>query len=426
MSSDVQGTVDARFEKMREVLAANLESGADLGASVAVVLDGEPVVDLWGGWADHEQTKPWERDTITNVWSSTKTMMAVSALVLVDRGELDVDERVAHYWPEFAANGKDDVRVRHLLSHTSGVSGWAQPVEVADIYDWEKSTSMLAAQAPWWEPGTASGYHALNQGHLVGEVIRRITGQKLGEFFAEQIAGPLGADFHIGLAPSEFHRVAPVVPPPPLPIDLASLDLDSVMVKTFTGPAPAAEVSWTSEWRQADIGAANGHGNARSVARVQSLISNGGEVDGIRLLRPETIELIFREQANGTDLVLGIPARPAQRIDARAGRRQDLLLGRLGRLDRGERSRSPHDRHLHDEPHGCRTRRRHAGLRAVAGGRRSGCLTTTKGRLRFRDGHRSEVRQADRYHQCGRRAGADPRHRGPHVVVQPAGQGRAA
>jgi CubicO group peptidase (beta-lactamase class C family) len=309
MSSDVQGTVDARFEKMREVLAANLESGADLGASVAVVLDGEPVVDLWGGWADHEQTKPWERDTITNVWSSTKTMMAVSALVLVDRGELDVDERVAHYWPEFAANGKDDVRVRHLLSHTSGVSGWAQPVEVADIYDWEKSTSMLAAQAPWWEPGTASGYHALNQGHLVGEVIRRITGQKLGEFFAEQIAGPLGADFHIGLAPSEFHRVAPVVPPPPLPIDLASLDLDSVMVKTFTGPAPAAEVSWTSEWRQADIGAANGHGNARSVARVQSLISNGGEVDGIRLLRPETIELIFREQANGTDLVLGIPAR---------------------------------------------------------------------------------------------------------------------
>jgi CubicO group peptidase (beta-lactamase class C family) len=309
MSSDVQGTVDARFEKMREVLAANLESGSDLGASVAVVLDGEPVVDLWGGWADHEQTKPWERDTITNVWSSTKTMMAVSALVLVDRGELDVDERVAHYWPEFAANGKDDVRVRHLLSHTSGVSGWAQPVEVADIYDWEKSTSMLAAQAPWWEPGTASGYHALNQGHLVGEVIRRITGQKLGEFFAEQIAGPLGADFHIGLAPSEFHRVAPVVPPPPLPIDLASLDLDSVMVKTFTGPAPAAEVSWTSEWRQADIGAANGHGNARSVARVQSLISNGGEVDGIRLLRPETIELIFREQANGTDLVLGIPAR---------------------------------------------------------------------------------------------------------------------
>ena len=258
--SNVEGVCDSRFEAMRDILQRNLDSGADLGASVAVVLEGEPVVDLWGGWANTDQTQPWERDTITNVWSSTKTMMALSALVLADRGELDVYAPVSKYWPEFAANGKADVKVRHLLSHTSGVSGWAQPVVVDDIFDWQKSTSMLAAQAPWWEPGTMSGYHALNQGHLVGEVIRRITGMKLGEFFAKEIAGPLGADFHIGLDPSEFHRVSNVVPPPPLPIDLATLDPDSVMVKTFTGPAPDASVSWTSEWRQADIGAANGHG----------------------------------------------------------------------------------------------------------------------------------------------------------------------
>lgn len=307
--TDVQGTVDPRFEAMREVLQRNLDSGADLGASVAVVLEGEPVVDLWGGWADPERTRPWERDTITNVWSSTKTMIALSALVLVDRGELDVHQTVAHYWPEFAASGKESVEVRHLLSHTSGVSGWAQPVEVSDIYDWEKSTSMLAAQAPWWTPGTASGYHALNQGHLVGEVIRRITGQRLGEFFATEIAGPLGADFHIGLPESEFHRVSNVVPPPPLPIDLASIDPDSVMVKTFTGPAPDASVSWTSEWRRADIGAANGHGNARSVARVQSAITNGGAVDGVQLLSPATIDTIFEEQASGVDLVLGVASR---------------------------------------------------------------------------------------------------------------------
>ncbi len=307
--SNVEGVCDSRFEAMRDILQRNLDSGADLGASVAVVLEGEPVVDLWGGWANTDQTQPWERDTITNVWSSTKTMMALSALVLADRGELDVYAPVSKYWPEFAANGKADVKVRHLLSHTSGVSGWAQPVVVDDIFDWQKSTSMLAAQAPWWEPGTMSGYHALNQGHLVGEVIRRITGLKLGEFFAKEIAGPLGADFHIGLDPSEFHRVSNVVPPPPLPIDLATLDPDSVMVKTFTGPAPDASVSWTSEWRQADIGAANGHGNARSVARAQSVITNGGEVDGIRLLSPKTIDLIFDEQANGLDLVLGIPTR---------------------------------------------------------------------------------------------------------------------
>ena len=306
---NVEGVCDSRFEAMREILQRNVDSGADLGASVAVVLEGEPVVDMWGGWANTDKTQLWERDTITNVWSSTKTMMALSALVLADRGELDVYAPVSKYWPEFAANGKADVKVRHLLSHTSGVSGWAQPVVVDDIFDWQKSTSMLAAQAPWWEPGTMSGYHALNQGHLVGEVIRRITGLKLGEFFAKEIAGPLGADFHIGLDPSEFHRVSNVVPPPPLPIDLATLDPDSVMVKTFTGPAPDASVSWTSEWRQADIGAANGHCNARSVARAQSVITNGGEVDGIRLLSPKTIDLIFDEQANGLDLVLGIPTR---------------------------------------------------------------------------------------------------------------------
>lgn len=305
----VQGTVDDRFVAMRDVLQRNLDSGADLGASVAVVLDGEMVVDLWGGWADHERTAAWQSDTITNVWSSTKTMMALCALVLADRGELDLFAPVARYWPEFAAHGKADIEVRHLLSHTSGVSGWAQPVTVDDIYDWEKSTSMLAAQEPWWEPGTASGYHALNQGHLVGEVVRRITGLKLGEFFAQEIAGPLGADFHIGLDPAEFHRIAPVVPPPPMEIDFSTVDLDGVMIKTFTGPAPDASVSWTSEWRQADIGAANGHGNARSVARIQSAITNDGVVDGIRLLSPETIELIFREQASGMDLVLGVESR---------------------------------------------------------------------------------------------------------------------
>lgn len=306
---EIEGSCDPRFEALRDVLQRNVDSGADLGASVAVVLHGEPVVDLWGGWSDTDRTVPWERDTLVNVWSSTKTMMALSALVLVERGELDLYQKVAHYWPEFAANGKADIEVRHLLSHTSGVSGWDQPVVVDDLYDWEKSTSMLAAQAPWWEPGTQSGYHALNQGHLVGEVVRRITGRKLGQFFADEIAGPLGADFHIGLAPSEFHRVSNVVPPPPLPIDWETIDLSSVLVKTFTGPAPDASVAWTPEWRQADIGAANGHGNARSVARVQSIITNGGEVDGVRLLSPATIEKIFDEQASGMDLVLGIESR---------------------------------------------------------------------------------------------------------------------
>jgi CubicO group peptidase (beta-lactamase class C family) len=151
-------------------------------------------------------------------------MTALAALVLVDRGEFDLDANVAKYWPEFAARGKGAVKVRHLLSHTSDVSGWEQPVTLDDVYDWDKSTALLAAQAPWWKPRTTSGYHALTYGHLIGEVIRRITGQRLGEFFAAHVAGPLNADFHIGLPPSEFHRVANVVSPPRAPADPPPFD----------------------------------------------------------------------------------------------------------------------------------------------------------------------------------------------------------
>src|SRR5438132_13730488 len=305
------GTCSARFDPLRELFAAKLESGEDLGASLAVNIDGEMVVDLWGGWADGARTVPWAENTITCVFSTTKTMTALAALVLVDRGELDLDANVAAYWPEFAVRGKAGIKVRHLLSHTSGVSGWDQPITLEDLYDWDKSTALLATQAPWWEPGTASGYHMLTYGHLIGEVIRRITGQRLGEFFAARIAGPLGADFHIGLPPSEFHRVANVVPWPPQPTYPAQLDPNGPAFKTFTGPAvqPDMKWSWTERWRRADIGAANGHGNACSVARLQSAVACGGEVDGVRLLAPKTIDRIFEVQGNGIDLVIGIPAK---------------------------------------------------------------------------------------------------------------------
>jgi CubicO group peptidase (beta-lactamase class C family) len=308
----LRGTCSARFDPVRELFTAELESGEDLGASVALNIDGEMVVDLWGGWADEARTVPWTEHTITNVFSTTKTMTALAALVLVDRGELDLDATVARYWPEFAARGKAGVKVRHLLSHTSGVSGWEQPVTLEDVYDWDKSTALLAAQAPWWEPGTASGYHMLNYGHLIGEVIRRITGQRLGEFFAAHVAGPLEADFHIGLPPSEFDRVANVVPPPSYsdvpPLDTKS-DPNGVAFKTWTNPSASPESSWTEGWRRADIGAGNGHGNARSVARLQSAVGCGGVVDGVPLLSPRTIDRIFEVQSEGIDLVIGIPVK---------------------------------------------------------------------------------------------------------------------
>ena len=304
--ADVDGTFDPRFKAVRDALESTLDAGADVGASVAVVLDGELVVDVWGGWADEEAGLPWERDTITNVWSTTKTMAALCALILADRGELDVNAPVARYWPEFKAAGKEAVEVRHLLGHTSGLSGWQEPMRPKDVYDWEKATSLLAAQAPWWEPGTASGYHAFTQGYLVGEVVRRVTGKTIGTFFATEVAGPLGADFHIGLDAADDPRVSKVIAPPRI---ASTLDPSSIAMRTLSNPPLSAEQSWESDWRRAEIPAAGGHGNARSVATVQSVLACAGEVGGVRLLSAEGCEAVFREQSNGTDLVIGFPTR---------------------------------------------------------------------------------------------------------------------
>ena len=273
--ADIHGACEDRFAAVRSTMQRYLDSGEELGASLVLDIDGDIVIDMWGGFCDGARAVPWSEHTITNVWSSTKTVTSLAALMLVDRGELDVDAPVARYWPEFAASGKQDIQVRHLMSHSCGVSGLDQPAVVEDLYDWHKATSRMAAQAPWWEPGTASGYHALNYGHLVGEVVRRISGKTLKQFVAEEIAGPLGADFQIGAAESDWGRIADVVPPPPLPFDLEALGPDSPTVKTLTGPAAEADVANTPGWRRADIGAANGHGNARSLARIMSLVARG-------------------------------------------------------------------------------------------------------------------------------------------------------
>src|SRR5580765_521433 len=211
---ELYGIALGPFANLREAFASNFASGNEVGASFCATVDGETVVDLWGGWADEARTRAWQSDTIVNVYSTTKTMTALVALLLADRGELDFEAPVARYWPQFAANGKADIKVSHLMSHSAGLSGWKQPIAKEDLYDWEKVTALLAAQAPLWPPGTASGYHAITQGYLVGEVVRRIAGKSLGTVFREEIAEPLGADFHIGLPASEDDRVAELIPPP--------------------------------------------------------------------------------------------------------------------------------------------------------------------------------------------------------------------
>lgn len=305
--TEIHGICDERFEPVRAAFAENFDRAGEIGASAAVTIDGELVVDIWGGHTDLERTTPWERDTITNVWSTTKTMSFLCALILADRGELDFHAPVSRYWPEFAAGGKDGAEVRHIMSHSAGLPAWEPPVVVEDLYDWEKSTSMLAAQTPWWEPGTASGYHAVSQGHLIGEVVRRITGQSIGQFFRTEIAEPLGADFHIGLPPEHDHRTVRVIPPPASPLTI--LTPGSIAARTFNGPQLRAEASWDDAWRRAEIPAAGGQGNARSVAMVQSVIACGGSVGDLTLLSPAGCDRVFEVQSTGTDLVLGLPIR---------------------------------------------------------------------------------------------------------------------
>jgi CubicO group peptidase (beta-lactamase class C family) len=303
--AEIQGSYDDLFTAVPDALAALLDEG-DVGGSVAVFVDGEPVVDVWGGFADADRTIPWQRDTITGVWSVTKTMTALCALILADRGELDLSAPVAQYWPEFAAQGKDGVLVRHLLSHTAGLPDWDGPVE--ELYDWPSATARLAAQSPQWEPGTAAGYHSLTQGFLVGEVVRRITGRSVGEFLADEVAGPLGADFRIGLSAEHDHRVALSVPPP-------SRDEDYLASAPGAAATPASATRMrvrdgnSVAWRRAQIPAASGFGNARSVALIQSAMACGGTVRGVRLLSPAGCDRAWEEQFSGEDRLLGMPMR---------------------------------------------------------------------------------------------------------------------
>ncbi len=309
----IDGFCNPKFDAVKAAFDANFTQGTDLGASVAVIHRGEVVVDLWGGHTDATKSTEWGRDTLINVWSTTKTMTALCMLILMDRSELDPDAPVAKYWPEFEANGKGNVLIRHIMSHTAGLPGWDEKIDVSVLFDWDRACALLAAQPTWWEPGTASGYHATSQGFLCGEVVRRVTGLTLGHFFAREVAGPTGADFHIGTSQAQDHRVISVIPPEPtagfagLPADAVIPPEFEIAHRTFTNPQTQAEVSFTIPWRRAELPAVGGHGNARSVAVAQHAVSHGGLAFGRRILSPNATDVIFREQHTGIDRVLFSP-----------------------------------------------------------------------------------------------------------------------
>ncbi|MHB8379720.1 MAG: serine hydrolase domain-containing protein [Acidimicrobiales bacterium] len=298
----VQGTATERFDVLRENLEESLAIGDDVGASVAVIHHEELVCDLWGGFRDAARTIPWDRNTLVNVWSTTKTMIFLVALMLSDRGQLDFNATVASYWPEFGAHDKGAIEVRHLMNHTSGLPGWSDAVRAEDLANWELCVQDLADQAPWWDERTRSGYHLATQGFLIGEVVRRITGTTIGQFFKTEVADVLDADFFIGLPESEEHRVSVVIPPAetePLPVDRLS-----VGYRARTSPVISADTPRHRWWRAAEIPAANGHGNARSVALVQQIVANNGHALGHRFFKESVGERLFHVQTSGVDQVL--------------------------------------------------------------------------------------------------------------------------
>jgi CubicO group peptidase (beta-lactamase class C family) len=311
---EINGFCHDRFSGVLETFQNNFKHHKEVGASFAATLEGEFVVDIWAGHQDAEKTKPWKEDTIIKVASTTKTMTFLVALMLEDRGLLDLEAPVANYWPEFAANGKENVLVKHCMAHSAGLPSFSRPFTIAEMCDWDTACEDLAGQATWWEPGTQSAYHMGTQGWLIGEVVRRITGKSFGTFFKEEVAEKVDADFHIGVDPKHFHRIADVLEgEKPESLDdvntFMDLDPESIMGRVMAQfPEDVTEKDMaTPEFRQAEIPAGNGHGNARSVVRAQTAMANEGQAFGVELLSPKGVKRALEPQIDGIDQLMGLP-----------------------------------------------------------------------------------------------------------------------
>ncbi|ORY67549.1 beta-lactamase/transpeptidase-like protein [Pseudomassariella vexata] len=309
--AQVQGHCSERFQEVASLFQQFLDSGEEIGASITVNVDGEEVINLWGGYANEDRNRPWTENTIVPVASSTKMVSSLAVLMLIDGGAISVNDKVSKYWPEFAANGKENVEIRHLLSHTSGVAGWDDKITMEEVCDVGPSTAKLAGQAPWWEPGTASAYHAWNFGHLLGEIVRRVTGLSLKQFVAERITGPLGADFQIGLLEESWPRVSEFIAPPP-PATAPDFTPGPLFMKAIGNPIMPSGFGKTLAWRNGEVGASNGYGNAHALNTILSTITLAGSEnldENKRLLSKSTVDLIFDEQSRGIDLVVGVTLR---------------------------------------------------------------------------------------------------------------------
>lgn len=303
----IEGEAAKGFENVVEAFADNFSPRhpcVEVGASFAAYRDGEPVVRLWGGFADETHGRRWDEHTICNFYSATKGVGAACVAILADRGLIDYEKPVAAYWPEFAANGKQDITVSVALSHRGGLSGVREPLQPEDLYDWDKMAGLIAAAAPLWEPGDRAGYHAITWGYICGELVRRSTGKTIGAFLRDEVSGPLGADLFIGLKTPPANQIADMVPPKGPPTQSLA-EPHEILRLTLGNPVVEAHVSNHQGWREAEIPAANGHGNGDGLARLYGAFANEGRLGGTRLLGQRAIETAVREVFRGEDFNLG-------------------------------------------------------------------------------------------------------------------------
>lgn len=314
MDVTVEGTCDPKFAAVRDAFRSNFAHDIELGAALSVSIEGRNVVDIWAGWRDEAQTLPWQRDTLACIFSCTKGVVATLALMLVDQGVLDLDAPVASYWPEFAQHGKDSIPLRWLLTHEAGVSAIEATMPFGSLNDWDAMCAALAAQPPLWTPGQGHGYHGVTYGHLVGEVIRRVTGKSCGTAMRELLCEPLGLDIHMPLPEALDARTADMVLGMPSATRPSATFFDhwgpdDLGPKSFRNPPDCSNVPYTNTrpFRAAEIPAANGQGTARSLDRMYAALACGGTLDGVRLMSPELVKEGGREWVRGKDLVMALP-----------------------------------------------------------------------------------------------------------------------
>ncbi len=298
---DIGGVCPPRFEPVREAFAANFAEGAELGARYCLAIEGEIVLDLWAGWADRARTRPFDADTLTPIFSTTKALAALMIARLVGQRRLAYGQTVSEIWPDFGQAGKDRITVEMALSHQAGLCGLAEPMEPALWFDWDAICARLAAMAPLWPPGSASGYHPVTFGYLAGEIFRRVDGRTLGTALAQDIAGPLGLDLWIGLPESQDGRVAEMRRPPAMP-DLGEITEARRLAFLTPWASPAGRES--AAWRRAEIPSANGHATAAALARLMAAMACDGAVDGRVVLAPGGAGWAAHERIAGPDRVL--------------------------------------------------------------------------------------------------------------------------